>query len=425
MYRTVSKIARNVKKAIPWALLPMLLLSSCGFFEPAAGSAEPTAATSPTAPVKPSSPSVPPEPPEPDNTVVITAVGDIMVHYPQLVAQKTGEGTYDFNDNFIFIKDIIGDSDLSFANLETTILASRKPSTYPRFNSPPELLDAIKSAGFDIISTINNHTMDTGKAGVLATLDELDERGLTSVGTYRNKNDVKYVVRTVKDMKFGIAAYTCGYFNSSGSYINNIPTEGMGSQLNIIDTTSVDSSFEKIRVQIEKMKQEGCEFITIILHWGTEYQKEPNSYQKKLARKLVDEGVDLILGSHPHLVQSMEFLKSSDGKHEGLVAYSMGNFLSNQRFDILEIKGTETGMVARVTLDKDEDGNIAIMKAEYIPTWISLTGVEENADYKILPIGSDYVETAEKYDADEKSVKESLEWLRSVMKDEKVTIYGE
>ncbi|ETA82026.1 hypothetical protein T472_0203435 [Youngiibacter fragilis 232.1] len=348
-----------------------------------------------------------------------------MVHYPQLVAQKTGEGTYDFNDNFIFIKDIIGDSDLSFANLETTILASRKPSTYPRFNSPPELLDAIKSAGFDIISTINNHTMDTGKAGVLATLDELDERGLTSVGTYRNKNDVKYVVRTVKDMKFGIAAYTCGYFNSSGSYINNIPTEGMGSQLNIIDTTSVDSSFEKIRVQIEKMKQEGCEFITIILHWGTEYQKEPNSYQKKLARKLVDEGVDLILGSHPHLVQSMEFLKSSDGKHEGLVAYSMGNFLSNQRFDILEIKGTETGMVARVTLDKDEDGNIAIMKAEYIPTWISLTGVEENADYKILPIGSDYVETAEKYDADEKSVKESLEWLRSVMKDEKVTIYGE
>jgi len=425
LYRTVSKIARNVKKAIPWALLPMLLLSSCGFFEPAAGSAEPTAATSPTAPVKPSSPSVPPEPPEPDNTVVITAVGDIMVHYPQLVAQKTGEGTYDFNDNFIFIKDIIGDSDLSFANLETTILASRKPSTYPRFNSPPELLDAIKSAGFDIISTINNHTMDTGKAGVLATLDELDERGLTSVGTYRNKNDVKYVVRTVKDMKFGIAAYTCGYFNSSGSYINNIPTEGMGSQLNIIDTTSVDSSFEKIRVQIEKMKQEGCEFITIILHWGTEYQKEPNSYQKKLARKLVDEGVDLILGSHPHLVQSMEFLKSSDGKHEGLVAYSMGNFLSNQRFDILEIKGTETGMVARVTLDKDEDGNIAIMKAEYIPTWISLTGVEENADYKILPIGSDYVETAEKYDADEKSVKESLEWLRSVMKDEKVTIYGE
>ncbi|WP_207643939.1 CapA family protein [Youngiibacter fragilis] len=421
----MSKIARNVKKAIPWALLPMLLLSSCGFFEPAAGSAEPTAATSPTAPVKPSSPSVPPEPPEPDNTVVITAVGDIMVHYPQLVAQKTGEGTYDFNDNFIFIKDIIGDSDLSFANLETTILASRKPSTYPRFNSPPELLDAIKSAGFDIISTINNHTMDTGKAGVLATLDELDERGLTSVGTYRNKNDVKYVVRTVKDMKFGIAAYTCGYFNSSGSYINNIPTEGMGSQLNIIDTTSVDSSFEKIRVQIEKMKQEGCEFITIILHWGTEYQKEPNSYQKKLARKLVDEGVDLILGSHPHLVQSMEFLKSSDGKHEGLVAYSMGNFLSNQRFDILEIKGTETGMVARVTLDKDEDGNIAIMKAEYIPTWISLTGVEENADYKILPIGSDYVETAEKYDADEKSVKESLEWLRSVMKDEKVTIYGE
>lgn len=425
MYRTVSEIARCVNKAIPWALLPMLLFSSCGFLEPAEGSSKPTSATFTSAPTEPSSPAAPTEAPEPDNTVVITAVGDIMVHYPQLVAQKTGEGTYDFNDNFIFIKDIIRDSDLSVANLETTILASKKPSTYPRFNSPPELLDAIKSAGFDVISTINNHTMDTGKAGVLATLDELIERDFTTVGTYRNKNDARYIVQTVKDIKIGLAAYTCGYFNSSGPYINNIPTEGMGSQLNIIDTTSVDSSFEKIRVQIEKMKQEGCEFITIVLHWGTEYQKEPNSYQKKLAQKLVDEGVDLILGSHPHLVQSMEFLKSADGKHEGLVAYSMGNFLSNQRFEILEIKGTETGMVARVTLKKDEDGKVEIVKAEYIPTWISLTGVEEDADYKILPIGSDYRETAERYEADEKSVKESLEWLGSVMKDKKVTIFGD
>ncbi|MBP1918550.1 poly-gamma-glutamate synthesis protein (capsule biosynthesis protein) [Youngiibacter multivorans] len=402
----------------------MLLLSSCGFFEPAVGAAKPTSATVPSDPSNPSVPTTPSEAPEPDNTVVITAVGDIMVHYPQLIAQKTGEGTYDFTDNFIFIKDIIKESDLSFANLETTILASKKPSTYPRFNSPPELLDAIKETGFDIISTINNHTMDTGKAGVLATLDELEERNLTAFGTYRSKNDAKYLVRTVKNIKIGMAAFTCGYFNSSGPYINNIPTEGIGNQLNIIDTTSVDSSFEKIRVQIEKMKSDGCEFITLVLHWGTEYQKEPNSYQKKLAQKLIDEGVDLILGSHPHLVQSMEFVESTDGKHEGLVAYSMGNFLSNQRFEILEIKGTETGMVARVTLEKDEKGNVEIRKAEYVPTWISLTGVEEDADYKILPIGDDFKETAEKYEADEKAIKESLEWLKAAMKDEKVMLYG-
>lgn len=415
----MSEIARCINKAILSALLPMLLLSSCGFLVPAEGDIKPTSAVLPT---ETSVPSKPTEAPKPDNTVVLTAVGDIMVHYPQLVAQKTGEGTYDFIDNFIYIKDVIKDSDLSFANLETTILATKKPSTYPRFNSPPELLDALKDTGFDIISTINNHTMDTGKAGVLATLDELDERGFTTVGTYRSKSDAKYVVRTVKDIKIGVSAFTCGFFNSSGPYINNIPTEGMGSQLNIIDTTSVDSSFEKIKVQIEKMKAEGCEFITIILHWGTEYQKEPNNYQKKLAQKLVDEGVDLILGSHPHLVQSMEFLKSTDGKHEGLVAYSMGNFLSNQRFEILEIKGTETGMVAKVTLEKDDKGNVEIVNAEYIPTWISLTGVEEDADYKILPIISDYKVTAEKYEADEKSVKESLEWLKSVMKDENVKI---
>lgn len=420
----MSEIARCVNKAILWALLPMLLLSSCGFFEPAGGAANPTSATVPSVPSNPSAPTKPSEAPEPDNTVVITAVGDIMVHYPQLVAQKTGEGTYDFTDNFLFIKDIIKESDLSFANLETTILASKKPSTYPRFNSPPELLDAIKDTGFDIISTINNHTLDNGKAGVLATLKELESRGFTSVGTSKNKNDAKYTVQTVKDIKIGITAFTCGFFNSSGPYLNNNPSEGIGNQLNIIDTTNVTSSFEKIKVQIDKMKEEGSEFITVVLHWGTEYQKEPNSYQKKLAQKLIDEGVDLILGSHPHLVQSMEFLESTDGKHQGLVAYSMGNFLSNQRFDILEIKGTETGMVARVTLEKDEKGNVEIKKAEFVPTWISLTGIEEDADYKILPIGTDYKQTAEKYEADEKSVKESLEWLRSVMKDEKVMIYG-
>lgn len=359
------------------------------------------------------------------DTVTITAVGDIMVHRPQYFAQKTGENTYDFTNNFKYVKSIIQASDLSIGNLETTILRDKPVSSYPTFNSPPEIIDAIEEAGFDVISTINNHTLDTGKKGVLSTLDELSARGLETIGTVRDKDDKKYYVETINNIKIGMTAFTFGYFVGDDVQLNGLPAYGIKDQLNVIDATSVSRALQQIKVQTDLMKEEGCEFIILMLHWGNEYQRTPNTYQKELAQKLIDEGVGLILGSHPHLVQAMEFVQSTDGTNEGLVAYSMGNFLSNQRNEILNIEGTENGLMTLVTLAKDQDEKVYIKTAEYIPTWISLYEKNSKPIYEIIPISKDFQATSVKYDAEEYSLSKSLNQAYAVIQDDRIQIHNE
>lgn len=361
---------------------------------------------------------------EPEKKVVIAAVGDIMIHNPQFIAQKTGDGEYDFTNNFNYVKPILMNADLSIANLETTILKSKPISTYPTFNSPPEILDALKDTGFDIISTINNHTLDTGKKGVLSTLNELHSREFLTIGTYKEDVEEKYTVKIIKEMKIGITAFTSGYFKGNDIILNTLSSNGIKDQLNVMDMTNASAAFKKIKVQIEQMKNEKCDFIVVMLHWGTEYQKTPNKFQKELAQKLIDEGVGLILGSHPHLVQAMEFMESSDGKQEGLVVYSMGNFLSNQRNEILNIEGTENGLIALATLARNEKGSVYIEKAAYIPTWINLFEKNSKPAYEIVPISEDTKETSILYHANEDKLKRSLSQAKTAIKDERIKIYA-
>jgi len=361
---------------------------------------------------------------EPEKKVVITAVGDIMLHNPQFIAQKTGPGEYDFTNNFTYVKPIITNSDLSIANLETTILKSKPISTYPLFNSPPEILDALKDTGFDIISTINNHSLDMGKKGVTSTLEELNSRGFLTIGTYKEEDEEKYTIKIIKEMKIGFTAFTSGYFTGNDITLNTLSSNGIKNQLNVMDMTNVNDAFKKIKVQIEHMKKENCDFIVVMLHWGTEYQRKPNKFQKELAQKLIDEGVGLILGSHPHLVQSIEFMESSDGSREGLVVYSMGNFLSNQRNEILNIEGTENGLITITTLARNEKGSVFIEKAEYIPTWINLYEKNSNPTYEIVPISEDASETSILFHANEDKLKQSLSQAKTAIKDERINIYA-
>ncbi|MGB4587875.1 MAG: CapA family protein [Clostridiaceae bacterium] len=361
---------------------------------------------------------------EPEKKVIIAAVGDIMVHQPQFVAQETGVGEYDFTNNFKYVKPIITNADLSIANLETTILKSKSISTFPTFNSPPEILDALKNTGFDLISTINNHSLDTGKKGVLSTLEELHSRGFLTIGTYKDENEEKYTIKIINEMKIGFTAFTSGYVTDRDITLNTIPSKGIKDQLNVMDITNVNDAFKKIKVQIEQMKVEKCDFIVVILHWGTEYQESPNRFQKELAQKLIDEGVGLILGSHPHLVQSMEFMKSSDKSREGLVVYSMGNFLSNQRNEILNIEGTENGLISITTLARNEKGSVYIEKAEYIPTWVNLFEKNSKFIYEIVPISEDTSETSVLFNASEDKLKRSLSQAKTAIKDEQVKIYA-
>ena len=356
-----------------------------------------------------------------DDEVLITAAGDIMVHESQWIAQATGPDSYDFTNNFRYVRDFFMSSDLSIANLETTINRTRPVATYPRFNSPPELLDAIRYAGLNLIGTANNQSMDTGFDGIMKTIEELENRNLEYVGTHKNTDSEKYLVKTIKGMKLGIAAFSTAYFNSGGVVINNISSSGMEKHINYMELTSSERAFERLRPVIDDMKEDGVEFIILILHWGNEYEKNANTYQKELAELLVHEGVDLILGSHPHMVQETEFIKTEDGLDEGLVVYSMGNFLSNQRNEILNMTGTEDGLISRVVLKRGPDDRVIIKNAQFIPTWVSRIEKEDTFIYEIIPIGLDPVKTSQRYQTDVMSLTESLENTLSVQNDPRVT----
>ena len=343
-----------------------------------------------------------------EDEVCISAVGDIMVHESQWLSQQVGPDTYDFTENFAQVKEIFTSDDLSIANLETTINEDKAIATYPRFNSPDALLDALDDAGFDLIGTANNHSMDTGMDGILSTIAELEERNLPYFGTHRNPDADKYLIKQIKGMTIGFAAFSTAYVHGDSVVINNIESAGMEKHVNYMDLTSADNAFHTLKPVIEAMKEDGAEFIVLSLHWGNEYEKSANAYQKTLAQMLIDEGVGLILGSHPHMVQEMEYLSSSKDTHEGLVIYSMGNFLSNQRNEILNMTGTEDGVISRVILKRDQDQIIRIRTAQFIPTWVSRTEYGEYFRYEILPIDIDPSSTAVRYSAEEKSLTESL-----------------
>ncbi|HSR04730.1 MAG TPA: CapA family protein [Proteiniclasticum sp.] len=355
-----------------------------------------------------------------EDEVCISAVGDIMVHESQWLSQAIGPDTYDFRDNFALVKEIFISDDLSIANLETTINENRSIATYPRFNSPDALLDALSYAGFDLIGTANNHSMDTGMDGINSTIDELEERNLQYFGTHKDPDAKKYMMKTLNGMKIGLASFSTAYIHKNSVVINNIDSNGMEKHVNYMDLTNAENAFNELKIEIDSMKKEGAEFIILYLHWGNEYEKYANTYQKNLAQMLIDEGVGLILGSHPHMVQEMEFLSADNNDHEGLVVYSMGNFLSNQRNEILNMTGTEDGVISRVILKRNPENKIVIKAAQFIPTWINRTQYGEVFRYEIVPIGLDPAVSARKYDADVDSLTESLQNTLNAISSERV-----
>lgn len=322
-------------------------------------------------------------------TLQITAVGDIMVHGPQLKAQWNEQAkTHNFDNNFQFVKEYIQHADLALCNLETTFGGKERGySSFPMFNSPDSLADALRGAGFRCVSTANNHTLDTGLAGVLRTLDVLEEKKMAAFGTRRNTSESSFQILEHKGIKIGLTAFTYetspwGEFKTLNAI--KIPKEAEA----LIDSFSYESlpqELEKLKRRIQQMKAEGAELVIFYLHWGNEYELEPNPVQRQIAHYLAEEGADIIFGSHPHVLQPMEFIQT--GEKETLVVYSLGNFLSNQRYEILKNRHTEDGIIVNVLLRKDP-GNVPlkIEGVTYIPTWIHRYTKGQKLVFEILPL---------------------------------------
>ena len=288
--------------------------------------------------------------------VRIIAAGDAMCHSPQITYAKksTAEG-YDFSGCFQYLTDILAKGDLNIVNLETT-LAGSPYSGYPQFCAPDEFASALKTAGFNFFLLANNHCADKGSKGLTATIEKLQNLQIPSAGTYLNEDDrqERYpVIMEIKGIKLAMLNYTYG-------------TNG----LTVSDPLSINMLNDTLQIlkDLETAKNQQPDLIIAFLHWGTEYQQEANQKQKEQAKFFFQNGTDVIVGSHPHVIQSMEYFSydQTDTAKKKLVYWSLGNFISNQRNE-----HTDGGIMASFTVTKNKNTNeIQIETPTAIPYWV-------------------------------------------------------
>lgn len=308
--------------------------------------------------------------------VNISAVGDIILHDEQIWSAYNEENkAYDFMNNFKYVKNFIEKSDIAYGTIEGTYAGEEIGySGYPNYNGPDSMIDALKDTGFDIINVATDHSLDKGLEGVSKTGEKID-KDMTSIG---NK---KYIIKKVKGIEIGFTSYT--YESKEGELNGNKIPEDIN--LNTFSYNKLDKGLEEMKALVEEMKNEGAEFIVFGMHWGIEYNTEPSKYQVKIAEALNEYGVDLILGSNPHVVQPIEEIEGKDG-HNTLVAYSLGNFISNQRLETMGDRRTADGVILNLTLDKSRKG-VKIEKWDYTPTWVyKIPRENKKSDYYILPV---------------------------------------
>ncbi len=340
------------------------------------------ATATPTATPTPTPESTPTPTPEPTPTpptseeISISVVGDIMAHEPQLTsAYDKDTKTYDFTENYSEITDLLSPADLTMGNLETTLSgADKKYSGYPAFNTPDSILDALKGAGFDLLTTSNNHSQDRGWYGVKRTLETLAEAGIPATGTFLDKDSANTpLIVDVKSTKVAVLAY---------SYGSNRTIEKSFS-MKIIDLPT-------IKKDIQRAREAGAQVVIVCPHWGAEKARAPSAKMQSQAKSILEYGADAVIGSHPHVLQKIERLEVTreDGStYNGLVAYSLGNFISNQQFQY-----QDTGMILNVTFSRDLATNaITVQSAGYVPTWVYL---DDEKTYRVLPIAR-YVDNDE------------------------------
>ncbi len=306
------------------------------------------------------------------NIINLTFVGDLMCSSVQYSYAETDNG-YDFTENYQIIKPFLNRADFTVGNLETVFAGKKRGySGYPTFNSPDEYLHALKDAGFDMLLTANNHSLDKGKKGLLRTIDKIDEAELFHTGTFKSQEERDSLqIIEVNGISFVVFSYSYG--------TNGIPVpEGEDYLINLIDYPPIESD-------IKKAKQANVDLIIVYYHFGEEYNSEPSYLQENLVRETIGFGADIIIGSHPHVPQPIEFFKTNNANLDsGFVAYSLGNFISNQRW-----RYSDGGPILNFQIVKDNlRDSIYVNEISVVPTWVFKGNNNRELDYIILPSDS-------------------------------------
>ncbi|WP_165842244.1 CapA family protein [Paenibacillus xerothermodurans] len=317
--------------------------------------------------------------------VTVSAVGDIMMKNKLILSAQLPESQqFDFDGMFEEVAPVLRSADLTIGNLETTFAGTddttsfmrqpRNPKTrYPLFNCPDDLAPALKRAGFDVLTTANNHCMDYGIAALQRTLNILDQNDIAHTGTFRTLQESKQLlIKDVKGIKIGVLAYTLG--------TNSIRVKQKQQwAVNRIRAEQITNDLRRLKKKTD--------FVIVSMHFGREYELQPSSRQKRLVRMLFKHGANMVLGAHPHVIQPAIFTSVRDVegvRKKRFAIYSLGNFITTR---LKRNNHTKNGVIAQFTLAKDDRGEVEISSVEFVPTWVKEAQTHNGAKYQIVPLG--------------------------------------
>ena len=296
--------------------------------------------------------------------ITLLFVGDLMQHDAQIKAARTPHG-YDYSDCFKHVSQEIGKADIAVGNLEVT-LGGQPYRGYPAFSAPDEFAYAIKEAGFDVLLTANNHCLDRGKRGLERTATMLDSLQIPFAGTYADEKmrSERYPLLIEKNgFRIALLAYTYG---------TNGLTPSAPNIVNYIDR-------KQMKEDILAARRMNPDVLIACMHWGVEYQSLPHPSQKELADWLLGQGVDHVIGSHPHVLQPMEVRQDSSTPAKHLVVYSLGNFISN-----MSKEKTDGGAMVQMELKK-VGGITRMVDCHYSLVWTSRPILSQKSNFELYP----------------------------------------
>ena len=304
--------------------------------------------------------------PTPD-TLTLMFIGDVMSHSPQVDAARLPDGTYDYAPCYRFLAPYIASADICIANMEVPLAGS--PYTgYPQFSCPDNMMSQLFDAGVDVFLTSNNHTCDKGAKGIRRTIQVMDSLGIPHVGTYLDSADFQQrnpLIVEKNGFRIAVLNYTYG--------TNGIPTPNPFI-VNMLDSVNIFNDIATARAT-------DADYIIVMPHWGIEYERHQNKAQAGYARYMYECGADMVIGGHPHVVQPITLENRNEyGVAQRVTAYSLGNFVSNQRK-----RYTDGGIIVKCEIVRDTTGTIRVTDYEYLPYWVYKGTCQGKYQYHILP----------------------------------------
>lgn len=306
--------------------------------------------------------------PAPRPGATLLFAGDAMQHQAQLdQALSEGGGTrHDYSECFRWIAPAITEADYAVVNLEVPLGGGPRYSGYPCFSAPDSYAQALADAGFDMMLTANNHCLDSGMKAARRTIRALDSLGIDHIGTYHDAADREAkvpFVKTINGIRFGFLNYTYG--------TNGIPARD-GMEVAYIDR-------DRMAREMRATREAGAEILVVTMHWGIEYVLRENAIQCELADFLIKNGADMVIGSHPHVIQPMKMVRDESRGQDVPVVYSLGNFISN-----MKTGDTRGGAYMRVRVERDEDGKARVKWADY-DTFFCAKPTGAGSNFTVIP----------------------------------------